>query len=620
MKNKTLPALILSIAVMAGVMTSITDAYAQTTNTERLMTVVETTGDTNSMVAMLNAMLEEIKGTLNNIVSALTGLSEGQEAIMDKQDAISASIAPLTSMQQDLGADAAEIQSKIGDVSDMLSGLESRLMAEIHALETSIADMQTADTGDDELEAAVNNLNMLIRNSQAATDERLAALEQAVSERLTSIETQLGGVTEDITEVSEKVDTQAQAEFTGGYQKTVTRDISFFDYLSNFDDYNYNEDVAIDHNLRFSCEETVYVSSVKVDTLGDMVGDATARQQIIGLVHADVDDEDDPMQYALDPVNIRHPFNTTGLTKSDVTVSGVGIVSVKPILDGEKNAQHNPYTFSPKQLELQPGSSFTIETSMANDVPSSADPATPHTEYVFYQSSGTYPDGTDLATLLDSRARVNSSDIGSTATITADGLAAVDNMFVVLGDVTTADSDEMTLHDRLTSKKKTDKKPLRTLADVDLLKVTVEVSSAVSDPKCTFTPIGEAEADYPNMNQKVNVFTTIENIEVNATVTCNGQDTRIESVDDIRVGGDISADNTSVGTLTLSAGGESIKIELDTDAQTFNLPADSDVDFPLEFTDTLEITGVIVPGSTPASIIIELTYDTAAGNTCTQQQ
>lgn len=617
MKNKTLPALILSIAVMAGVMTSITDAYAQTTNTDRLMTVVETTGDTNSMVAMLNAMLEEIKGTLNNIVSALTGLSEGQEAIMDKQDAISASIAPLTSMQQDLGADAAEIQSKIGDVSDMLSGLESRLMAEIHALETSIADMQTADTGDDELEAAVNNLNMLIRNSQAATDERLAALEQAVSERLTSIETQLGGVTEDITEVSEKVDTQAQAEFTGGYQKTVTRDITLFDYLSNFDDYNYNEDVAIDHNLRFSCEETVYVSSVKVDTIGDMVEVSGVRSQMIELVHADVDDEDDPMQYALAPVNKFHPFNTTGLTKSDVTVSGVGIVSVKPILNGDKNTQHNPYTFSPKQLELQPDSSFTIETAMANKVG-----GTDSAEYVFYQSpdATAYPSGLDLATLLDTRARVNSSDIGeAAATAVATDLEALSNMFVVLGaDV--ADSAADTLELRLENKKKMDKKPLRTLADVDLLKVTVEVSSAVSDPKCTFTPIGEAEADYPNMNQKVNVFTTIENIEVNATVTCNGQDTRIESVDDIRVGGDISTDNTSVGTLTLSAGGESIKIDLDTDAQTFNLPADSDVDFPLEFTDTLEITGVIVPGSTPASIIIELTYDTAAGNTCTQQQ
>lgn len=596
MKNKVLPALILSIAVMAGVMTSITDAYAQT-NTERLMTVADTTEDTNSMVATIMSMLEDIQDTLDGIVSALAGLASGQSTIMQSQDALSNSVDSIATSQGNLGAGQDALESKIGEVSMMVSSVEMALSEKIGALESSITELKMMDTGDDDnLEAAVIELNQLIQSSHTGTDDRIDALEQALSERLNAIETRLGGVTEDLTAVSEQVQTQVPIEASAAQKGTAKTTLTLADYASDIDRFVYNSDDEIDHNLKFECEETVYIDSIVADPT-DAV-DATAGSQL-SVYHAVTNSTDAPIGYTIDEANPPNPFNLTQLPaglspKSTVNIPDIQLTSI--VLVGE----HRTVPPVPKPITLEAGDSFTIATSMANQlVVTPTDPPT-DVEYVFYD----HATESDLRTLLDSKAKIDGDETDGNvgAALTAAGVVFA-----------SADGDIRS------DLQKADNKRLSSLADnVEILDISVNWFSAVSDPKCTFTPIGEETVDYPNQDNKLNLFTTIENIEVNASVTCNGQDTRIESIDDVRIGGSISAENTGVGFLTLTADNESIRINLNEDRASFTL-ADDDADFPLEFSDTLEISGVIVPDATPGSVVIEITYDTAAGNTCTQQ-
>lgn len=600
MKNKTLPALILSIAVLAGVMTSITDAYAQTTNTERLMTVVDTTGDTNSMVAMIQTMLADIQETLNGIVSSLTGLADGQDAIMDKQDALSASLVPLTTMQEGLGDDTAAIQSKIDSVSMMLDDLEMTLSEKISALETSMASMQAADTDDHDLEAAVNNLNQLIQRNQAATDDTLSALQQSLNERLTSIETQLGGVTENVAAVEQKVETQAATPVSAAKKGTAKTMLTLADYASNVDDNDYNDDAKIDYNLKFECEETVYINDIKAEVQGTDADDDADTPVQLTVYHVLTTEAADPApEYrTFTQVNPTNPFALAMHNKDTSSVKIPDIQLTDIVLVGEFRtvpAVQRPIT-------LEASDSFTIATSLANDL-GDAD-ADANVMHIFYESTAETRTA-DLKELLDLKIKIDEEKVDDTVPTDADG-----GIFI-------ADPDADNTSAIAAALKKADGTRIQDLAKkTEILEISVQWFSAVSDPKCTFTPIGEATVDYPNQDNTLNLFTTIENIAVSATVACNGVDTRIESIDDIRIGGSIT--NHEVGSLTLSAGGESIKINLTSDLTTFELD-DEDADFPLKFSDTLQIDGVLVPESSPASLVIEIMYDTGAGNTCTQQ-
>ena len=593
-------------------MTSITDAYAQTTNTDRLMTVVDTTTDTNSLVSMINMILDGIASTLNDIASALTGLENDLHAVMESQDSMMTDLDSVTMAQDNLGASQMELQSKIGDLSMMIDNLEMTLMTKMSELEASIENATALADRATALENAIADLNKLIRDNQAKTDEKLSAFEQSLNIQLTSLETRLGVVTEDLDAVSEQVaEGPTRADISGAKSGDAKTTVTLYDYSINVDEFDYGDKEAkFTYNYRFECEETIYIDELKATgdiTKGDIDNSADTTEDyglfvyLLGGTPATVTTTLEE-QYTIDKVAY-YPVNDT---TADVRIPDVQLTDI--VLMGK-----NPTVPAVKApITLEAGESFIIETTVNNALRAIDSSGTLDDFELFTDTppATTTPPtttpptpGSNLMDLLESKVKIDrdSVDLVPAATNTP-----VDKMFLAGLNVVERDLERL------------DNKRISDLAKrVNVLEISVGWFSGASDPKCTFTPVGEATIDYPNQDNVLNVFAPIENIAVNASVTCNGVGTIIEDASDIQIGGAIT--NHEVGTLTFTAGGESIKlVNPNEDTGIFEL-ANSDIDFPLEFTDTLQITGTLVPETSPGSVIIQITYDTAAGNTCTQQ-
>lgn len=87
MKEKTFHALLLSVIVVAGAMT-INDAFAQT-NTDRLITVADTTADTNTMVSGLVDLWSNFDSNFTPILSVIDALSDELSTVSDELSTVS---------------------------------------------------------------------------------------------------------------------------------------------------------------------------------------------------------------------------------------------------------------------------------------------------------------------------------------------------------------------------------------------------------------------------------------------------------------------------------------------------------------------------------------------------
>ena len=577
MKNMTLTALLLSVVVMGGGV--IQDANAET-NTNRLIDVLNTTAETNSAVALVNTILDGIENVLNDIISLVTGLGGGADALMASQNDTMTSFRSLSDIQKNLAYNQNEIQSKIGDMSTMLDDLETTLLAKMSELETNIEGVAALADRTAGLEAAINDLNTLVRNSQSDTERQISEFEQSLDTKLTSLEARLGGVSDDIIDVSGQLTAVNQTDFSGAQKGTAAQAITLYDYSTNVGEFDYNDpDATFDYNLKFECKETVYIHNLQATGQGKLTSPESGSGSIIVLdvYGAQITGND---AYLVAPNSFHPVSNTTAsVIIPDIQLSDIVLMGDYPTIPAVKTP-----------ITLVAGDSFTIQTTVNNKQMSIAGPNYPAT-YLFYKAETVKLP--DTYTLLTSKVKIDKDEVSGTDSAMFSTYPAFEKLL-----------------------KKHDNKPLRDLAkQVEILEISIGWFSGVDDPGCTFTPIGDAVVDYPNRDNTLNVLTTIENIELSATVDCNGIGTRIADIDDIRIGGAIT--NHDVGTLTLSAGNQSIKLNLNDDL-TFRL-ADDDVDFPLEFTDTLQITGTIVPETSPANMLIEIIYDTAAGNICTQQ-
>lgn len=136
MKVKTFHALLLSAIMVAGAVT-INDAFAQT-NTERLVTVVDTTSDTNSKVAQLTeiwnnfgSQFTPITDALNMVVAEITTISGEISDLSDDVMATSAKVDTLEDKLDDYAAtrasDSAELKEQIESLSDALPDIQNKI-------------------------------------------------------------------------------------------------------------------------------------------------------------------------------------------------------------------------------------------------------------------------------------------------------------------------------------------------------------------------------------------------------------------------------------------------------------------------------------------------------------
>lgn len=249
MKLKPLPALVLSLAVVAGAMTITSDAYAQS-NTDRLVETVENTRSANELLNALEDVLDTITERLTNIVSLLGGLDGDVSSISDNVaqstdvaaarnsvDELSAGLSELEEavnvMENNRMADGDGYRAGIGTIVDILDDLESAVATQTSDDDSSMSDLSA-------------KVDQLVASSET-TKTRLTAIEDALGGVTTSVSTPKPTATLQDTKTEHKV---GVLDFARGYTSSAAT-------------------VKID----FTCDADVFLKTADAKYLPTTVGD-----------------------------------------------------------------------------------------------------------------------------------------------------------------------------------------------------------------------------------------------------------------------------------------------------------------------------------------------------------
>ncbi|MYJ28012.1 MAG: hypothetical protein F4097_04520, partial [Cenarchaeum sp. SB0672_bin_9] len=175
MKEKTFHALLLSIVMMAGAMT-INDAFAQT-NTERLITVTDTTEDTNTMVS--------------NLVDLWSNFDSNFTPILSVIDALSGELSSVSDMVSSVSDDVTSVDSKIA------------------AFESKFDEFAATDAANTvEAQANYDNFAQILPDIQSTVDmmvDDAGTSFDTISEKLDALDAQIGQFTNSITTLQDDV-------------------------------------------------------------------------------------------------------------------------------------------------------------------------------------------------------------------------------------------------------------------------------------------------------------------------------------------------------------------------------------------------------------------------------
>ncbi len=193
MKDKTFHALLLSIVMVTGAMT-INDAFAQT-NTERLITVVDTTADTNTMVSNLVDLWSNFDSNFTPILSVINDLSDELSTVSDKVSEVSSDVMAVDSkidtleskFDQFVATDAEntrEAQTNYDNLADMLPDIQSTVDTIVDDADTSF---DTISDKLDALQAQIGTFTSSITTLQEDVSEiqsELGLVQESVSNRI----------------------------------------------------------------------------------------------------------------------------------------------------------------------------------------------------------------------------------------------------------------------------------------------------------------------------------------------------------------------------------------------------------------------------------------------------
>ena len=175
MKEKTFHALLLSIVMVAGAMT-INDAFAQT-NTERLITVTDTTEDTNTMVS--------------NLVDLWSNFDSNFTPILSVIDALSGELSSVSDMVSSVSDDVTSVDSKIA------------------AFESKFDEFAATDAANTvEAQANYDNFAQILPEIQSTVDMMVDDADTSfdtISEKLDALDAQIGQFTNSITTLQDDV-------------------------------------------------------------------------------------------------------------------------------------------------------------------------------------------------------------------------------------------------------------------------------------------------------------------------------------------------------------------------------------------------------------------------------
>ena len=343
MKSKLLPALLLSLAVIAGTTTITTDALAQeTTNTDRLISVIATTSDTNSIVHALETLLADVMSQVSALVDAVSMLNEdvtaANQAVTSKLNTIEGSLDGL--------ATSADVQRVMGVVDD----INAAVMDNADAI-----DEVTHHTVDEVVNEVVNELDKAITP--------VATQVNNLDKRLTDIEGTLASITEELNIVQETVaPTDAPATLPALMSDIEDGKVTARHYAEAFkgvhEDKPYEttglnpkEGTLLSLAFDFKCDENVLIRDVDVTPAGPMF-DITTNPS------------DPSPSTAATAVN---PLGDTRATaeKSFVKVGSSDLINTQFDLGTTKALYDQPKDYELMQLPAGQSLKFTSEIAFA---------------------------------------------------------------------------------------------------------------------------------------------------------------------------------------------------------------------------------------------------------------
>ncbi len=584
MKSKFLPALLLSIVVIAGT-TTISDVFAQT-NTEKLTTVVNTTDDTNSVVKMIQEALSSLMAS----IEALTG--------------------SVDQLSSDVSASNAEITSKLSDIEAAMAAGASLAIAidnladEIDAVKDAVehVDEHVASLGDSgDLQATVDDLS-------SSTNTRLNALEENMNQKLDALQTQLSSISENLGVVQETVAPDPSATAIPSLMNEVRDNVikaSF--YAKQFAATNNenaislwpkNDDAyGLKYDFTFSCDKPVLVDTVTITAEGPLKDTAelpaAGSSNAIGagayghplLVRTYDNDDTRATPPAEDP--ILDPATT-------IKVNGRTLVDTNfEVSEGNNVAYIQPADFD--LMHLNPGQTLNFKTEVNfrayTDVENDAfeDDDAKRVGFIYGLNSS----GTEVT---NDNVNVPYYPIGGSKGV--DPAAATD------------DAPTVTLHTyaNLTNGNATQLEHF----DFDIFKVNVDyISLTGSNAQCALS-LPDDPTTYPKKDTLlINLAATgdglIKNFE--AMVDCNDRPTRIVA-SELRASHAVGDSAVAASNLKIEAGGESMSFKLTTDETLTKSDGPNTLSFD---SGTIKISGQVPQVS---GVLLSLTYHTSTGNTC----
>lgn len=580
MKDKTFHALLLSIVMVAGAMT-INDAYAQT-NTERLITVVDTTADTNTKVSNLVNLWSDFDSNFTPILSVIDDISDELSMVSDKVSGVSSDVMAVDSkidtleskFDQFVATDAEntrEAQTNYDSIADMLPDIQSTVDTIVDDADTSF---DTISDKLDALQAQIGTFTSSISTLQEDVSEiqtELGLVQESVSDRIGPAPTNLHSG-----DVTGKV---LLSWYTQGVTKIPTGggdgDVDVVDGDSGY----YTAD------FRFACESDVFIQKITT-TLNDR---ETAK-----LSYTD-DDGNTKTQNIANPIYDRR--DTVRIGTADATLHDVSLTADgQTLFDSYFNAggtaliTYNRDITHANVMELKAGEKIEFKSSVYD----------PNTDAI-HDSKTTSPTETNDWGPLE--LIVNATKNSATA-----GYFPAGDTALAFNGITPANDTSADPANSIATKAQ--------LASVEAYQVKVEYFSAVEDAECVITP-GRTAA--------------ISETDQVTFVTVNDREGDTGLVQDYteRLGCDLNPARITdiVGYLTGADGLNNfvtmeLKVGKDTKAEftfvnnTSVLKDESSLPFTFSGTD-LVISGKLVDNS---SILVQVHYDSAITDGCSQQE
>ena len=552
MERKTVHALLLSLAVVAGGVMMTTDAHAQT-NTERLMTTVD---NTNTIIAALEALADAVADGFAAVLAAIgavqtgvDGMSGHLEHLESDVAGISSDVASVDSSVAAVSSDVASIASDVDDISSSLQDVQS----DVAGLSAGIGGSAAALTSvTDAIQRNANAINSL--------NEKLDMISEAVGAVQTTVETQedVDPAVKNMLHTAETEQAVAVADFAGTVTKAPTNGV----YKAS--------------NI-FSCTGDVFVDDLSV-TRG-------------------TDNDDDGILNSVSDLTDDTTDNPT-VPKSTITVEGFPLFELIDTSDADTNPTDvttievdKVRNFDNRFLRAGDGIMVNGQTDQSDHVvallaDASNALATNHLTYEIPNREGRSDPATDR-----------------TVYFTLDDYVGLKNNKALLNATT----------DRASSGANAYNATKATLGAVEIYTITVNWFAASSDTTCSISSAVETTSGLPNDDNTVLVALNIDETSTEgpptpfttATLDCNGEDTEITNIS-IQAGA-LRNLNQFI-EVTLTAGGEPSTVSFDTDNT-----ADTDgSDLPFRFSGS----DLTVGGEGIGTLLLQITYDTTQGNTC----